>query len=292
MPLSAIVACPLEWYNSNKNMSVLLFYCTYEGQVLYADPTYRRWSPTPLEGQHFLGLLAFEDDHKGEHFLEATRAAHPLDPTLPWELIIGTPTYYTIATFRGYSLDNHIFIAGCTQHDEIKAMQQEMEDLTSDLAEAQREVRRQNRALQQSLYDQHQLVRRLMAMAAPAIPIWDVSLVISLLNTASDEQHKRLILKELWHRSGMSGAHYVILDLSSTQSASKDMIEQLLIITRLLGKSGIEPLVIDAGSGIIQAIHSSVSNIDTHNLKLFRDIYHAIGYISSQEEALDRETEE
>lgn len=273
-------------------MSVLLFYCTDEGQILYADPTYRRWSPTPLEGQHFLQLLAFQDDHKGEHFLDAARASHPLDPTLPWELIIGTPTHYTIATFRGYSLDNHIFIAGCTQHDEIRAMQQEMDDLTSELAEAQREVRRQNRALQQSLYDQHQLVRRLMAMAAPAIPIWDVSLIVSLFSATQDEQHKRMVLKELWHRSGMSGAHYVILDLSSTQSASKGLIEQLLIITRLLGKSGIEPLVIDAGLGIIQAIHSSVPDIDTHNVKFFSDIYHAISYISSQEDAPESEEEE
>jgi hypothetical protein len=266
-------------------MSVLLFYCTNQGNILYADPAVHQWGLSQLEGKHFVSLLPFDEDHKGEHFLEASRSAKPDDPTLPWELIIGSSTNYTIATFRGFSQDTNIFIIACTQPKELNVMQQAMDELTSELVESQREVRRQNHALQTALYDHRQLLRRVMAMTVPTVPIWDAALVLSLLANSRDKQETQFLLKEIWHRAGRPGIRYVILDMSSMQIFSKDMIRWLLLTTQILQTYAIEPLLANAGSGFVQAMTQFGFDLELQELDLFGDVLQAIAYIGSQDVA-------
>jgi anti-anti-sigma regulatory factor len=266
-------------------MTTLIFSCTHTGYLLYADPTIQRWSIEPIEGKHFLSFLPFGEDRKGEHFLQEVRHATMQSPTPPWELIIGTPTDYVIATVRGYTEGDHMVIFASTQAEELRTMQYSMDDLTSELAQAQRQLRQQNRLLQQALYDQRMLVRRLMKMQIPAIPIWDASILLSLISNDDDHSDAYLqqVLKEIWQRVGDPETRYIIIDMSSTSNQlNADIIKHLLRITKLLREFDVQSLLADAGSGLAKNIKQL--GIDIQDTLIHPDIRQAIMHIGRQQQ--------
>lgn len=271
-------------------MTILFFFCTSSGDIVYADPIAQRWSTASLENRPFLSLLPFGEDRKGEHFLKAVRDSDPECPTSPWELIIGTSTNYTVATLRGYRLQDNLVIIACTESEELKTMQQSMDELTSELTQAQRQLRRQNHLLQQALYDQRVLVRRLMKMTLPNIPVWDASLILSLTREKESDDHLLETLKEMWGRAGEPDASHIILDMSNMEDLNTNTITRLLTIVRLFRALNLQPLLADAGSGMSNAINQL--GLDLQGASLHKDVRQAIMHIGTQQEQQTQPTTE
>ncbi len=256
----------------------LIISCHQTGEIVYANPAAQRWSDRPLREQRFTALPLFDDTQKGQKFFDAARLATPDQPTPPWELIIGTSDNYTIATFRGFYQDDQVIIVGNVETETVSKMQQELLDLTSELAESQREVRRQNRALHQSLADQRDLVRTIMRLTSPSVPIWDGALFLQLAGATSRPDFDRRV-HELWHRSGDQSARYVILDMSNITGIDGSMVERVVAASHVLGNLGVQALLSDAGSGLAIALKQRGPN--GAGLRLFSDVHQAVSYIGA-----------
>jgi anti-anti-sigma regulatory factor len=269
---------PLDTHLCNL-LTDLVLVCDKEGNIVYANPATQRWRDTPLDGHHFTDLVLFDDVHKGQSFFDAATRAMPDKPTPLWELVIGTEMDYTVATLRGYTMDEWVILVGTTEAENVSEMQQEMLELTSELSEAQREVRRQNRALQQALFDQRDLVRTIMRLTAPLVPIWDASILLSLVDGIKADQFEEAMV-QIWSRIGEKDAHYVILDMSNITTFQERFINALVDISRVLQSLGVEPLLADAGSGARRAFLKS--GVDTRGLNLYDDVHQAVAYVGAK----------
>lgn len=228
-----------------------------------------------MQGRSFESLIVFDDAQKSQKFLKEVSLASSQSPTIPWEMVIGILSDYAIATFRGYRNDGYIVIVGYVQPEESSDMQQEMLELTSELAEAQREVRRQNRALQQAVADQRQLMRILMKKSAPAVPIWDSALLLSLIGDMQSEQAEKMI-HEIWQRAGENSARYVILDMSSIKMSNAQVIRDLIRLMHMVERLGLRTVLTDGGSGVARAMAQVEQE---RQLEIYSDIHRAIAYI-------------
>ncbi len=245
---------------------------------MYANPAAQRWSDRPLKEQCFTALPLFDDTQKGQKFFDAACHATPEEPTPPWELVIGTSDTYTIATFRGFYQNNQVIIVGNVETETVSKMQQELLDLTSELAESQREVRRQNRALHQALADQRDLVRTIMRLTSPSVPIWDGALFLQLVGPTSHPKFNQRV-QEIWRRSGEQSARYVILDMSNMTSIDGDMVACVMAASQVLGGLHVQTLLADAGSGFAMALKKH--DINGTVFHLFKDVHQAVSYIGA-----------
>lgn len=262
-------------------ISDIILCCTSTGYIRYANPAAQKWLGSTGEGESFLALILPTVQEKGQLFFEAAQVATPQHPTQPWELIVGTDARYTVATFRGYIENNTVVLVGQLESKEISTMQQYMTDLTSELAEAQREVRRQNRSLHKALHNQRQLVRTIMRLTAPAVPIWDMSLLLSLIGDKQDDT-SRQIVQEIWHRTGQNITSYLILDMSSMYVLDDEALRVLKEAISILQTLGVQPIIADSGSGFAHMLEQTDNSIDTHNIVIYSDVDEAITFVGSQ----------
>lgn len=267
-------------------LTELVLLCDEMGEIRFANLAIQRWSTIPLAGQSFFHLLVFDDVHKGEKFLSAVLAASPENPTPPWELLIGTESNYTIATLRGYYEDDQAVIVGQAQPKEVSQLQFEMNDLLSELAESQREIRRQNLALHHALSDQRQLVRTIMHLSAPAVPIWNVSIILSFTGESKSSKVPKII-QEIIQREQSDNLQYIILDMSNVSSEIETVAATLLSMVQVLRTLEIEPVVADADSGIVAALHQQ-DDENLQGVQMYQDIHQAVRYVGAK---LDRTRE-
>ncbi len=257
----------------------LVVHCQEDGTVLYANPAMLKWSDGPLVGRSFFDVLVYDETRKGQLFVQAVGSATPEHPTLPWELLIGTNTCYAIATFAGYRENDVLVLVGHVKPESVIELQQEMDALTSELAESQREVSRQNRLLQQVLSDQRQLVSYIMYLTAPAVPVWDGAVLMELLRETSGE-HLQQMLHEIWQRVGTSEARYLILDMGGLEKPGPDIIQRMIDAVQVLEALGPHVVLADAGSGLLRTVEKQ--HIETHSLHMVRDVRRAVAYVSGQ----------
>lgn len=262
-------------------MTVLFFNCTNEGQIVFADTGPRIWKNGSLVGHHFLDIIPFRDDNKGENFFSAARKATPHNPTSAWELIVGTPSDYSVVSLRGYTQNNHIFIFGCSQ-EELHMMQREMDELTSELAQAHRKLHRQNLVLSQALYDQRQLVHTLLRLTAPTTPIWNVAMILPMLPKVIHEEFFIETLRQIWYRTGEIESKHILLDMSSVVQINLDVIKQLRGMCQFLQNLNVQPMIIEGGSELKEALVQY--RIELPNIILHRDVREAIMYLGDDED--------
>lgn len=145
--------CPLQT-NLYDMLVELVICCDESGEIGYANPAAQRWCQTSLIGQPFSVLLVPEVRPKGQAFFEKACAATPQHPTPPWELVIGHEQAYIVATFRGYKEQSCVFLTAQIETLHENDIHIKMEELTSELVEMQRQLRRQNRTLRQRSEEQ------------------------------------------------------------------------------------------------------------------------------------------
>lgn len=250
--------------------------CDEQGVVIYANPAAQRWSNEPLEGKIFTTLLQVDSSQKAQRFFAAAQAATPQLPTHPWELTLGTTDDYATATFRGYASDGCVAIIGQVESEKVMAMQQEMLELTSELAQAQRDSQRQNRSLQQLLNEQRHLVQTIQELTAPAVPIWDGALLMPLVGHI-DGIRAQKITEQLLEQASKNHAQYAILDLSGIALVDTDVAQHLIQTASALHLLGVKAILVGINPGIAETmIHLG---IDLQGFLVHSDLRHAVAYV-------------
>jgi anti-anti-sigma regulatory factor len=235
------------------HLSELLLICDSSSTISYANRAAQRWSASPLAGAPFVRLLSPDAAAKGHNFLVAVHDTNPAAPTPPWELPLGDTVAYTIARFRGYRDGDELVILGEVEPAAVGEMQRELLALTSELSEAQREQRRQNRQLMQALDEQRDLVETIGELTAPAVPIWDRVLLLSLVGHL-DSRRAEQITSQLLERVAREQALYAILDLSGISIVDTAVAQQLIQTARALRLLGVQPILVGINPEIAQTI--------------------------------------
>lgn len=259
------------------HLTELVVSCDHGGIIGYANPAAQRWSDMPLEGRPFAALLTPEAGHKGELFLEVARRSSSQEPTLPWELTLGTATRYTVANFHGYSDNGCIVVIGQVEPGETTEMQHELLQLTSELAESQREQRRQNRVLQQTLHEQQRLLKTIHDLTAPAVPLWEGVLLLPLVGQI-DSHRANAIAGELLQRVSAGRARYVILDVSGIAMVDTAVARHLIDMAQMLRLLGAQPVLVGINPEIAQTlVHLGLNLFDF--ITVHSDVQHAVAYV-------------
>jgi anti-anti-sigma factor len=258
-------------------LTELVVFCDLAGIISYANPAAQRWSDTPLKGQPFSALLMPESSHKGTLFFEVARRSSCREPMLPWELTLGTAAQYTVANFHGYSDNGCIVVIGRVAPDETNEMQQELLQLTLELAETQREQRRQNRILQEALQEQRYLLKTIHDLTAPAVPIWEGVLLLPLIGQI-DSHRANAIASELLQRVSHSRTRYVILDVSGIAMVDTAVARHLIDTAQMLRLLGAQPILVGINSDIAHTLVHLGLNL--HDFITVRsDVQHAVAYV-------------
>lgn len=140
------------WFIQDKSLDLLaelVLYCSETGTILYANAAAQCWSHIPLSGQSFLSLFIPEFANKARRFFAQACVATFHQPTSAWELILQKSEFeYTPAMFRGYTDQSRVIIVAQLETEPDQHMQQQLLEITSELAEAQRELYRHHLLLQ------------------------------------------------------------------------------------------------------------------------------------------------
>ncbi len=264
-------------HNLYELLSELVLCCDETGRIIYANPAAQHWSATPLVHQPFHALLTPDTEHKGDLFLAAARNASFQHPTPPWELALGTVTEYTIGHFRGYREADHLVIIGQVEPADLSAMQRELMLLTSDLTETQRELHRQNRALQQALNEQRRLVETIQALTAPAAPIWKGVLLLPIVGHL-DSSRTAKIARKLLEQVSQQHTRYTILDVSGIALIDTGVAKHLLDTIQALRLLGAQAILV----GIRPEIAQTMVQLGLHLQEFViiqSNLQHAVAYV-------------
>lgn len=262
-----------------EHLTELVIICDATGEILYANPATQKLSETPLQGLTFRSLLLPDAWAKGELFLTAAKAASPQNPTSVWDILMGTTERYSLVFLRGYTAcdSSQLVILGQVEDQSVGAMQEELLDLTSELAEAQRELHRQNRSLQQAFNDQRRLLQTIQALSMPAIPLWPGVLLLPLIGHIEAERAKR-ISQQLLQAVKQHRAKYVILDLSGiAEDVAPVITRQLLETAKSLQLLGVKPVLV----GIIPTFAQTIVLLGTElkGFMSYSDLSHALAAV-------------
>lgn len=255
------------------HLAELVICCDSSGKILYANPMVQALSDMLLVGHPFCMVLTPDAAQKGADFFVAARVATPQNPTIPWELSLGKSTAYVVATFQGYKYGDQIWLVGQSESEHISRMQQELLDLTSELAEAQRQLHRQNRALQQALSEQRHLLQTIQELTAPASPIADGVLLLPLVGHMDSYRIKNIVT-ELLKRVEDSRVNYVILDATSIAMIDTAVARYLIDAAHAIRLLGAHTVLV----GVTPATAQSVVHlgIDLRGFIMHSDLQHAI----------------
>jgi anti-anti-sigma factor len=256
-----------------------VLYCNEDGLIIHANPAAQLWSGTPLVGQPFVSLLQADSVVKGHRFFEEARASAANDPTVPWELTIDNETNYTIAKFRGCNDHGAVLIIAQLESEEMSQVHQEMLALTTELADVQRDLRRQNRQQQKLLDEQKQLLQTIQELTAPAVPIWDGVLLVPLVGHI-DSQRAQKITDELLQRVHTNRVIYAILDMSGIAFVDTSVAQHLLETAQALRLLGVQTVLVGINPGIAESIIHL--GIDLKGFLVQSDLYHAVAFVLRQ----------
>jgi anti-anti-sigma regulatory factor len=272
-----IVVTPIQSLDATLGdlLTDIVLYCDPLGHILYANSTAQQWSSGHLYEETFVSLLHPDVHQKGNIFFDAAKKASPQHPTPHWELAVGH-THYTVATFRGYQHNGHVVLVGQTESSEVSEIQQEMGALTSELSQAQRDLRRQNRSLQQLLDEQRQFVQTIQELTAPAILIWNHVLLLPLVGHI-DTQRAKKITENVLQRVSETQAVYVLLDMSGIAFVDTDVAKHLVHMAQALQLLGAVPVLVGINPDIAETVVQLGIGLDgfiVHN-----DVYRALAYV-------------
>lgn len=259
-----------------QHLSELVLACDLAGRVAYANPAAQRWADDELTGRPFAHLLSEEAAAKGLRFLDAALASDPARPSELWELTLGGHAGYRVGQFRGYRDGDDLIVLGQIEAEQVGALQRELLALTSELTEAQREQRRQNRALQQALADQRELITTINDLTAPAVPIWDGVLLLPIVGHIDSHRSQRLV-DELLQKVQAGGTRYVILDVSGIAAIDTAIARQLIDAGQALRLLGATPMIVGINPEIAQTIvHLGV---ELSGLHMRADLQSALSFV-------------
>jgi anti-anti-sigma factor len=262
--------------NLYEHLAELVVCCDAAGYIHYSNRAAQRLQRGPLEGVSFFDVLVPDSAEKGREFFDVARAASIEQPTEPWELSLGTPTDYTVASFRGYSYADTIVLFAHMESDEMRRMQHDMLALTSELADAQRKVQRQNRKLQQALEEQQHLLHTIQELTAPIAPITDQVLLLPLVGHI-DSLRAEKITEAILERVTATHARYVILDISSIAVMDTAVARHMLDTAAAIRLLGARAVLVGVNPAIAETIVHL--GIDLHGFILQSDLQHAITYV-------------
>jgi|GEM_PF-2285324 len=235
-----------------RHLAELVVACDLRGRVEYANPAALHWCDE-LVAQPFVALLTGDSAAKGQRFLEAARACPADAPSDAWELTLGAPGCYSVARFRGYRDGDTLVALGQVEPEQVGALQREMLALTSELTEAQRDQRRQNRALQQALDQQRRLLDTINDLTAPAVRLWDGVLLLPIVGQLDSHRAGRIV-DDLLGKVGTTGARHVILDVSGIASVDTAVARLLIATGQALRLLGATPILVGINPEIAQTL--------------------------------------
>ncbi len=261
------------------HLTELVLLCELDGLIHYANRAAQQHSASALIGQPFIELVLSSAAAKGWAFFEAARQATPAAPTEPWEIPIGNTSSYAIASFRGYHDDAHVVLFAQVESERVSHMQQELLDLTSDLTEAQRQLHRQNRALQQALDEQRRLVETIQELSAPIAPLANDVLLLPLIGHIDSHRANR-ITEELLRRVEASRTRYVILDITGIVAIDTAVARHLIDTAQAVRLLGAQAVLVGINPTIAETIvHLGIT---LHNFAIYSDLQHAIAAVLRQ----------
>lgn len=259
-----------------QHLSELVLVCDLGGRVAYANPAAQRWCDDELAGQPFAHLLSEGSAAKSLRFLDAAKACSPASPSEPWELTLGGANGHRVGQFRGYRDGEELVVLGQVEAEEVGALQRELLALTSELTQAQREQRRQNRELQQSLASQRSLIDTINDLTAPAVPLWEGVLLLPIVGHLDSHRSQRIV-DELLHKVQAGRVRYVILDVSGIAAIDTAIARQLIDAGQSLRLLGATPLIVGINPEIAQTIvHLGV---ELRGLLMRADLQSALSFV-------------
>ncbi|NJP05933.1 MAG: STAS domain-containing protein [Chloroflexaceae bacterium] len=259
------------------HLNDLVLWCTCRGYTVYANTAARKWNERII-GQPFEQLLVPDAAIKGGAFIKAAKSACPEHPTRPWELTLGTSDAYTAATFRGYYDPDltYVVLIGQIEPEYVNDLHRELVGLTSELAEAQREVHRQNRALQVALHEEQKLLQTIQELTAPAVPIWDGVLLLPMVGHIDSHRALR-ISEQLLEAVTAHRARYVILDVSGIAMIDTAVARHLLETAHAVRLLGARAILVGMNPMIVQSVVHL--GIDLQTFHVESDLQHAVAYV-------------
>jgi anti-anti-sigma regulatory factor len=273
-PLNVPIEAPL--YDL---LTEIILCCDGQGTILYANALAHQWSTRGLTGESFTHMLHATAMTKGQRFFEEAKQTYPHTPTSAWELALGEEDHaYKVVTFRGYRSEDVVVLVGYPEPQEVSDIQQEMIELTSELAEAQRELRRQNRSLQALIDEQHHLLQTIRDLTAPAVPLWDNVLLLPLVGHI-DSGRAEKITEDLLTSVSTYQAEYVILDMSGLTMIDTTIASALMGMAQALRLLGATPVLVGINPSIAETIvHLGIpiQDVIIHN-NLKRAIQYVLG---------------
>ncbi|PDW02004.1 STAS domain-containing protein [Candidatus Viridilinea mediisalina] len=231
----------------------LVLLCDLEGTIGYANAAAQQLAQTPLEDVSFLDFIGPESRAKGERFLSLVATTGPDAPTERWELPIGDALNYVVAYFHGYCEQEQLVIIGELEPPSVGEMQTELLALTSELSQAQREQRRQNRQLAHALAEQRHLLDTIQSLSVPAVPIWDRVLLLPLVGHF-DSRRADQVNTMLLNRASQMRAKFAIIDLSGIALVDTSVAQQLIHSAQALRLLGVQPILVGINPEIAQTI--------------------------------------
>ncbi|RRR69486.1 MAG: STAS domain-containing protein [Candidatus Viridilinea halotolerans] len=231
----------------------LVLFCDMEGTIRYANAAAQGLAQGALEGVAFLDFLGSESRVKGEHFLQLVQTTGPDAPTEPWELPVGDAMKYVVVYFRGHREHDQLVIIGEQEPPAVNEMQHELLALTSELSQAQREQRRQNRQLAQALSEQRHLLDTIQSLSVPTVPIWDRVLLLPLVGHF-DSRRADQVNTLLLNRAAQMRAKFAIIDLSGIALVDTSVAQQLIQSAQALRLLGVQPILVGINPEIAQTV--------------------------------------
>lgn len=258
------------------HLSELVLACDLGGRVAYANPAAQRWSDDELAGQPFAHLLSEESAGKARRFLDAALSSTPERPCEPWELTLAGHAGYRVGQFRGYRDGEDLVVLGQVEAEEVGTLQRELLALTSELTEAQREQRRQNRELQQALVAQRTLIATINDLTAPAVPLWRGVLLLPIVGHLDSHRSQRIV-DSLLQRVQAADIRYVILDVSGIAAIDTAIARQLIDAGQALRLLGATPVLVGINPEIAQTIVQL--GVELHGLLMRADLQSALSFV-------------
>jgi anti-anti-sigma regulatory factor len=260
--------------------------CDLEGRLLYLNPAARAYHPGVGPGSRFGELLLDEAAAKGEAFLAAAERASAAAPSATWELplrLAEKPGGYRIASFSGYAYSGQsaeratrIVIIGHVAAEQANAMQEELLALNSELSQAQREQRRQNRLLQDALEQQSRLLQTIRELSVPVVPIWEGVLLLPLIGNF-DSQRAAQLTERLLVAVSAQRARFVILDVSGIAAIDTAVAQHLIGAAQSLRLLGAQPVLVGISPEIAQTIVGL--GVQLSGFVTLGNLQHAVAYV-------------
>jgi anti-anti-sigma regulatory factor len=257
------------------HITEVIICCREDGVVTYANRAAVDWSGGPCVGEAFVDLPVSESSPRAAAMLEEAARSAIGRRTHVWEFAARGEGSPRVAAFQAYRDEGCVVLIGQLRDTRTGGVVEEMARLTAELAEAQRQEQRQNRALQQALEERDRLLATVRDLTAPAVPVWEGVLLLPIVGHI-DQRRAELIREQLLERVSAAQARIVIVDLSGIAAVDETVTTALLKTIQALRLLGARAVLVGISPTI--ALTMIGMGVDFGDLSVCADLESGIRY--------------